>query len=200
MILMGGAWETISKPILNVREMQLKACLNMTSGMGGLGFKQTESETHTSNNWHLFTPEMGWFNIFNWILISKWFDCQGNLERTKKELFHRGQHPLSYYILYSESKTQYPSLPRQGQQNPTSQFLLGKCVWKNLKKFFFQSFWWQRDMCEWAPLWLAWLGPEQTNIHHQCTIIHWNSLVCGWILTESSSWVSHWLTFFCKEI
>ncbi len=43
---MGGAWETISKPIIfNVREMLLQACLNMTSGMGGLAFKQTESET-----------------------------------------------------------------------------------------------------------------------------------------------------------
>jgi hypothetical protein len=41
--------KTISKPILNVRQMQLKGCLN-TSGMGGLGFQQTESETHTSNN------------------------------------------------------------------------------------------------------------------------------------------------------
>jgi hypothetical protein len=25
-------------------------------------------------------------------------------------------------------------------------------------------------------------------------------LVCGWIPTESSSWVSHWLTFLCQEI
>jgi hypothetical protein len=47
---MGGGQETISKSILNVREMLLQACLNMTSGMGGLDFKQTESETQTSNN------------------------------------------------------------------------------------------------------------------------------------------------------
>ncbi len=32
-------------------------------------------------------------------------------------LLPRGQNPLSYHILYNESKHKYPCLGRQGQQN-----------------------------------------------------------------------------------
>ncbi len=182
------AWGTISKPMLNVRQMQLKACLN-TSGMGGLAFKQTESETHTSNNWHLFTPEMGCFKIFNWIRICRWFACQGNLERPKKSYYIWAN--ISIKLLYSIVNLKHIILAYQGKANNKTQLLSfseEKVLEKTWRKF--SKLLVKRKTCV----------NEQTNTH-QCTIIHWNSLVCGWIPTEfilGFTLVS--LFFFCKEI
>jgi hypothetical protein len=125
--------------------MQLKACLN-TSGMGGLAFQQTESETHTSNNWHLFTPEMGWFNIFKWILTCRWFDCQGNLERRKKT-YYIGANLHSATILYSESK--HNILAYQGKANNKTQLLSfseEKVFEKAWRNFSFKAFG-ERETC-----------------------------------------------------
>jgi hypothetical protein len=54
--LMGGAWETISKPIiLNVREMLLQALFKYDLWYGWTWcLSKLKVKPHTSNNWHLY--------------------------------------------------------------------------------------------------------------------------------------------------
>ncbi len=155
---------------------------------------------HTSNNWHLFTLEMGWwFNIFNWILICKMICLSGKSRKQRKAYSIGGQYHLSYYTSIMNLNT--ISLPTQ---NPTSSqvSLMKRCLKKLGRKF--SKLLVKRETCvnEWmgstvTSLIRARAKPTSTSAPSSSI---GTPLVCGWIPTESSSWVSHWLTFLCQEI